>query len=270
MRNIGDPSQARRVAEAVVEQLGDAAVEELSGQLQPSRHRGDAEQALVERLLEGSLLLIATGSTPRTLDPPKSTQLTDMMVDGPGGEEPTKPKQDPVHVSATLDVLVVSEGGAPLPDVELEIQLPNGESRTVTTAADGRCFIGDLANAGECAMTLTQAVELGSVADETIPETPIDGIYIRRDHSDPILLVTDKAHTVVVLRPRVRVLELADGYFGEARELLLFAAKHHNMHDRFEERVTARAVFRRLIDTAGDSLLLVAGHTDTVGGDADN
>ncbi|MEM6989711.1 MAG: hypothetical protein AAF721_04420 [Myxococcota bacterium] len=228
------------------------------------------EQELVDLLLDGTLVLVTTDAAPRLLDGPAVTPLADLVVDGPGGQEPSRPELPPEPVAATLDLTLVTEAGSPLPDIELEIRLTSGESRAVTTAQDGRVFIEDLARAGECAVTLTNTIELSPAADDTIPDTAVGGIRIGRSHGDPILLVTDEPHTIVVLRPRVRVLELADGYFGEARKVLLFAPEGGHGRGRFEERVTARAVFRTLFDVAGGYTVLVAGHTDTVGGGADN
>ncbi|MBL4687952.1 MAG: hypothetical protein JKY37_25400 [Nannocystaceae bacterium] len=270
---IRDPSRARLVAQTLWDQLGRSGVESLLGDLGlPPRGDVGAPELLgivEQRLRSGDLLLVEQDRDLRVLDAPKSTPLAALLVDEPGNR-PRTPASTPQQGDTYLDLTFVSEAGTPLHGVGMTIRLPNAETRTESTSDQGVVLLEGLARSGDCTITLSATVQLPSVHEEPPVDVLAPGFMIQRSRREPLTLATGQPHTIVVARPRVRVLELADGYFGEDRKLLLFGLEDAAAPGEFDERVTARGVLRTVLQIAGDAEVLVVGHTDSLGGDDDN
>lgn len=140
---------ATAIVEAAVEQLGEDFAS-LTGQ--PAGV--DNEEALagvIEGLMSGRLRGVTHEGLPRVLDSPTVTNLTDLILDGPGGEEPI-PKVDPTPF---VDIVVVHEfDGTPIEGVGWTLLLPNGEKRRGVTNASGRIRLDDDDVSGESELVL--------------------------------------------------------------------------------------------------------------------
>ncbi|MBL4684622.1 MAG: hypothetical protein JKY37_08550 [Nannocystaceae bacterium] len=140
---------ATAIVEAAVEQLG-----ENFASLTRQPAGADKEEALagvIEGLMSGRLRGVTHDVLPRLLDAPAVTNLTDLILDGPGGEEPI-PKVDQTPF---VDIVVVHEfEGTPIEGVGWTLLLPNGEKRSGVTTASGRIRIDDDDVLGESELVL--------------------------------------------------------------------------------------------------------------------
>jgi outer membrane protein OmpA-like peptidoglycan-associated protein len=97
VRRVHDPDAARRIVEAAIDELGPRAIADLVA-ISPRAIAGDHEddrtafRSLAQQLLDGSLVVVVHDTAPRLLDAPRSVALSELMRDGPGGEEPLRPR----------------------------------------------------------------------------------------------------------------------------------------------------------------------------------
>lgn len=95
VREIRSPSDAQRLIETAVEQLGPRFVHELlreSGRSSPDADEHGAMRTLAQHLLDGTFVVVVHDTGPRLLDAPHSVWLRDLIEDGPGAEQPLKPR----------------------------------------------------------------------------------------------------------------------------------------------------------------------------------
>ena len=149
IREIHHRDDARRLVEAATEQLGRRAIRDLLGGADGARlDDDDAERALAQKLLDGKLVVVIHQETPRMLDAPQTTWLSDLVEDGPGGEEPLRPKPGPKPTFVAFRLL--DEDGTPLAKQPFSITLPDGRTVEGTTDAAGHFEVDPLVTPGSC------------------------------------------------------------------------------------------------------------------------
>lgn len=152
IREIHDRDEARRIIEAATEQLGQRFIRDLMDELGTSPMLDDdsAMRMLAQRLLDGTFVVVVHEDTPRLLDTPQSIWLSDLVVDGPGGEEPNRrePEQDATFVAFCL----LDDDGTPISGQPFSLTLPDGRTINGLTDASGRFRFGPVHTSGSCSV----------------------------------------------------------------------------------------------------------------------
>lgn len=99
VRQVRDLDEAHRLIEAATQEHGPRVVHDLlsisPGHLADLDDDRSAIRALAQQLLDGTFVIVLHDSAPRLLDSPRSVSLTDLILDGPGAEEPLRPRPAP-------------------------------------------------------------------------------------------------------------------------------------------------------------------------------
>ncbi len=117
VHEIRTRADAMRVASVLIEQLGREGVDRLLRSVE-SLHDGDlgaATEAVIEHLLNGTLVLVRQESEPRLLDSPRVTPLSDLV-------DPSEPKIE----RSTISLLVVHETGGLFAGARFVAETPDG------------------------------------------------------------------------------------------------------------------------------------------------
>lgn len=159
VRTVDSEAQAHQLIEALCEQLGRRAIDDLLRQLDGSASFDDESpmRTLVQRLLDGTIVVVALDHEPRLLDAPRSTPISELIMDGPGGEEPSRP--DPVQDSTFVAFRLLDDDGTPIPGQPFVLTLPDGRAINGLTDATGRFEYGPVHTPGTCSVRFVTLTE---------------------------------------------------------------------------------------------------------------
>lgn len=258
IREIRDRAEARRLIEAAAEQHGRHFARELLAGMGPSAPDDDdaALEILVQQLVDGTLVLVRQESSPRRLDAPRSTWLSELV--GPGGEEPQR--FEPARDETTwFEVRVVDELGQPLEGVGLSLFV-DGTDHRITTDSEGVARVegATLSNATVKIDDLAALRELVRPRWEQVREgdwlaSEPEHTYLGARAPLPVVRIRSKTPHTLVVQPRVILARIKGMLFDTSKSFLLPNALAHL------PRLTS------LYANNPHSTLLLVGHTDTTG-----
>ena len=195
-----------------------------------------------------------------TVNLPRGVPLRDLV-----GAQPLAPAIPPQVVpepEAWFEVVLFTDDGVPIPDVKLRVYDQWGFDQSGVTDAEGRLHL-KTPNEGRHKLELLD--DLIKLPVPPTEPTQTEGYDLRRDQSEYIELSDNKAHTLVVQRPRATVLGL-DGWWENQKVMVFQGARQTDFGP-----VTVRGILRQAMSVyqRGQEVHVV-GHADTKGGTSDN
>jgi hypothetical protein len=156
---------------------------------------------------------------------------------------------------------LLTDDGVPIPDVQLEIRDGWGFEQTVTTDADGHARLETPLETPHEVTVKSTPIRLPAPASEP---REVKGLPLSRTVTEPFTLGSNKAHTMVVTRPRANIVSL-DGWWENQKVMIFQSAR-----DTDDGPVTVRGILRQALCASQAGEVHVVGHADTKGGGADN
>jgi hypothetical protein len=192
-------------------------------------------------------------------------------------EEPPEPEPQSTELH-WIELQVVHENGVPFAELMVEIELPDGACRVETLDGGAWIRVGDLPNPAACRVRFPDGVHLPKYAERPAA-TPIspkagDRPVSAIEASDAgIVLAVDQAHRIIVQRPIVSIVQMSEIQFGLARAVVLPETPDEDAETTAPEETPLSAIASALgfaVIAERPRSVLVAGHTDTTGGDDSN
>jgi hypothetical protein len=179
----------------------------------------------------------------------------------PQPERPVPPVAEKAEPEPWFEATLLTDDGVPVPDVTLRVRDGFGFDETVTTDAEGHFRVAT----NEEAM---HAIRVEQVPIK-LPAPPIEpkkteGYALRRDVQEELELRSNKAHTLVVTRPRATVCSL-DGWWENQKVMVFQSARETD-----NGFVTVRGILRQALCCPSGGEVHVIGHADTDGAASDN
>lgn len=268
---VGLPCSARAVRGALVRQP-----RLLAAFLRWDRHApalAELEHAaatLVDELAHGRLSRYALWRVVVT-----APALDDIRIPAPPPILPPvpEPEPEPASVEHWLTVEVLDADEQPAVGIGYELMLPDSEHRWGSTDGDGRIEVQGIGESGHCKLRFPDIDSEGPGLAGALAHEDVQIPYLRRFLSLPV----DAAH-VVRLPPEqigAHYIEFDDVFFSFNSTALLPETKDNTPPTNAEgEPITGlnlvMAVLQYSEQFEGSKSLLINGHTDTVGSDADN
>jgi hypothetical protein len=261
-------SEVRRMLENLAEGDGLAAiVRELTGErldgLGAPRSREEQFDRAAELLAGSGCCVLTTGRraafTGRAPDGGRGHGAYDHvpMLSDLAPREPVK-----ATTEYFVEFVVTTDDGVAIANAQFEVKNTRGFAVRCKSDADGRVRTN---------VPLDELYAIRVLADIVLPPPPAEdeakvttGVVVGRLADESIDLSVNHRHTLVITRPRAKVVSI--DRWVEARPVLLFGT----MTQTDDGPTTVRGALRRALTEAGAGELHVVGHADTEGKAGDN